>query len=216
MHLLALLVLKKTFWNWLRALGGPGLILLALVDNSAIPLPGSMDALTIVLAASHKQFWWYYALMATVGSLIGGYLTYRLGVKGGKETLEKKISKRRAEKVYRIFDRFGFWSIVIGAVSPPPTPIVPFLLAPGTLHYPVRKFLTALALGRGVRYTLLAYFASNYGHQILHWFGRYYRPLLYILIAGAIVGGLVGLFYWMRYKRQHPGRTRGRQAKRAA
>lgn len=36
MHFLAALVFKKTFWNALRKLGGPGLILLGLVDNSVI------------------------------------------------------------------------------------------------------------------------------------------------------------------------------------
>ena len=58
MHFLAVAVIKKTVWNLVRALGGPGLILLGLADNSAIPLPGSMDALTIVLAASHSEWWW--------------------------------------------------------------------------------------------------------------------------------------------------------------
>ncbi len=119
MHLLAAVVVKKTIWHTLRRLGGPGLIVLGLVDNSAIPLPGSMDALTIVLSAAHKEPWWYYAIMATIGSLIGGYLTYRLGAEGGKETLEKKVSKKRAAKVYSIFERYGFWTVALGAICSP-------------------------------------------------------------------------------------------------
>jgi membrane protein YqaA with SNARE-associated domain len=202
MHLLAAVVFKKTFWNALRKLGGPGLILLGLADNSLIPLPGSMDAFTIVLSAAHRDLWFYYAIMATIGSILGGYLTYRLGAKGGKETLEKKISKRRAEKVYVIFSRYGFWSVSIAAVSPPPVPIVPFLIAAGAMHYPRTKFLSALTLGRSVRYTLLAYFGSIYGRRILHWIGRYYQPALYALIALAVVGGLVSFYFWRRYQRR--------------
>ena len=57
------------------------------------------------------------------------------------------------------------------------------------MHYPRKNFLAALALGRGVRYTLLAYLGTIYGHQILRWLGRYYDPLLYALIAVAVVGG---------------------------
>ncbi len=181
-------------------MGGPGLIALGLVDNSAIPVPGSVDALTIVLAAAHKEPWWYYAIMATVGAIIGGYLTYRLGLTGGKETLEKKISKKHAEKVYSIFERYGFWTVVIGALCPPPVPFVPFLVAAGAMHYPRRNFLCALALGRGARYTALAYLGSIYGRQILHWLGRYYRPLLYTLIALAVAGGLAGLYFWWRHQ----------------
>ena len=206
MHLLAAIVVKKTIWQTLRRLGGPGLILLGLVDNSVIPLPGSMDLLTVVLSAAHKEPWWYYAIMSTIGSIIGGYLTYRLGAKGGKETLEKKISKKRAAKVYSIFERYGFWSVAIGAIAPPPVPFVPFLIAAGAMHYPRRNFLAALALGRGVRYSLLAYLGSIYGRHILRWFGRYYRPVLYVLIALAVVGGAAGLYSWWRYRRQGKNR----------
>lgn len=202
MFLFAAPAVKHTIWHALRRLGGPGLILIGLVDNSVIPVPGGMDVFTILLAMSHKDLWWYYALMATIGSLIGGYMTYRMGAKGGKETLEKKVSKKRAEKVYKIFERYGFWSIAVGALCPPPFPIAPFLLAPGALHYPRGKFLTSLALGRSIRYTLVAYLGSIYGHKVFGWMFRYYRPLMYVVVTLGVVGGLIALYYWRRYK-QH-------------
>ncbi len=176
MHLLAAAVLKKTIWHVVSRLGGPGLIVLGLIDNSLIPLPGSMDAATILLAAAHHEPWWYYAIMATIGGVAGGYLTYRLGVKGGEQTLEKKLSKKNAKRAFRIFERYGFWSVSVSATLPPPMPIVPILIAAGALKYPRNKFLGAVALGRGVRYTLLAYLGHHYGRHILHWFNRYYLP----------------------------------------
>ena len=51
------------------------------------------------------------------------------------------------------------------------------------MHYPRKNFLAALILGRGARYTLLAYLGTIYGRQILRWLGRYYEPLLYALIG---------------------------------
>lgn len=209
MHLLAAFTVTKTFLHWLRTLGGLGLILVGLVDNSAIPVPGSMDVFTILLSAAHKDLWWYYALMATAGSLLGGYLTYRLGMKGGKELLEKRISARRARKVYGIFARYGFWSVAVGAMSPPPVPIVPFLLAAGSMRYSRAKFLGALALGRGIRYSLLAYLGSIYGRQILHWFGRYYLLILYVLIAAIVAGALFGVYLWLRGRKPDAKRTAG-------
>jgi membrane protein YqaA with SNARE-associated domain len=59
-------------------LGGMGCIPLGLLDSSVIPLPGSMGILAIVLSARKKELWLYYALMATIGSVIGGYATYGL------------------------------------------------------------------------------------------------------------------------------------------
>ena len=54
---LAGIVVKKTLRSVLWHLGGLGPILLGLADNSLIPLPGSMDAFTIVLTTARKDLW---------------------------------------------------------------------------------------------------------------------------------------------------------------
>lgn len=203
MPVFASVVLESAFWTWLLRLGGPGLILLGVVDNSAIPLPGSMDLLVIILAAHHRGWWPYYALMATIGAVIGGYLTYRLAEKGGEETLEKKVGKERSEKVYRRFKKHGFATVAIGAMLPPPFPIVPFLLAAGALKYPRKNFIAALGAGRAARFLTVAYLAHLYGKAIIGWVSRYYRPLLYALIALAVLGGIAALVYFKWYRPRH-------------
>jgi membrane protein YqaA with SNARE-associated domain len=207
MHWLAILLLasKKSALRWLIHLGGPGLILLGIADNSIIPMPGSTDAATILLAAHRRDLWIYYAIMATAGAVLGGYLTYRMARKGGKATLEKRLSPRKAKKVYAIFERWGFASVAIPAILPPPFPIVPMLLAAGAMQYPTRKFLTALAVGRGIRFTILAYLGFHYGRHIVRFFAQYYWPVLIVLIAFSVLGGLYGLFeYKRRQKRASP------------
>src|SRR5919108_1165333 len=97
-----------SLWSNLQAWGGLGLIALGLLDNSFVPLPGSMDALTVVLAAAKKTWWPYYALMATAGSIIGGYLTYRLGRKGGEQALERRVTKSKVKKLHAAFEKGGF------------------------------------------------------------------------------------------------------------
>ena len=207
----ALLASKKSAVRWLVHLGGPGLIVLGVIDNSPIPLPGSMDAATILLAAHHRNLWVYYAIMATLGAALGGYLTYRMARKGGKETLEKRLSKRKATKVYAIFERWGFAAVAIPAILPPPFPIVPMLLAAGAMQYPARKFLAALALGRGIRYTILAYLGAHYGRNIVRFFALYYWQTLSVLIAFAVLGGLYGLYeYRRRQKAAGPKTSRAR------
>ncbi|MBZ5645521.1 MAG: hypothetical protein LAO19_22435 [Acidobacteriia bacterium] len=79
--------LERSVRRWIYRLGGIGFIPLGLLDNSLIPVPGSMDLLTIFLSARSEELWPYYAFMATIGSLIGGYVTYRLARKGGKRAL---------------------------------------------------------------------------------------------------------------------------------
>jgi membrane protein YqaA with SNARE-associated domain len=187
--------------RWLQRLGGPGLILLGLADNSVVPMPGSMDVLTIILAASHREWWFYYSFMATLGAVIGGYVTYRIGSKGGKEMLGQKFPRERIEKVYRKFEKRGFWAVTVPAMLPPPVPIVPFLLAAGAMQYSRKKFVGALALGRGVRFAIVGLVAAHYGAAIFHFFSQYYRPALYILIVLAVAGGVSVAFLYIRRRR---------------
>jgi membrane protein YqaA with SNARE-associated domain len=201
--LLALSV-EHSVRHWLFRLGGVGLIVLGLADNSVVPLPGSMDAFTILLSAARREYWWYYAIMATVGAVLGGYITYRLAAKGGKEALEKRIGKNRAEKVYKKFDQGGFLTVLVGAMLPPPFPIVPVLLTAGALQYPRRNFLTALALGRGARFLIGAWLGRTYGTHILGFFRQYYKPVLYGLIGLAVVGGVGALIYYKHWRKTHP------------
>ncbi|MDP9267706.1 MAG: VTT domain-containing protein [Acidobacteriota bacterium] len=192
-------------WLWLLRLGGLGLILLAFVDNSVIPLPGSMDLLTIVLAAHHPEWWWYYAIMATIGGVLGAYPTYRLGRRGGKAALERKLSKEKVERVCAAFEKHGAWAIAIPALIPPPFPLSPFLLAAGGLRLPLRKFFTALAIGRGVRYFLIAWLGAHYRRQLVHFFRAYYQPILWVAIALAVLSALLALGFWLRHRHQQRG-----------
>ena len=199
-NLLIAVLLANPIWTWLHRLGGPGLILLGIADNSLIPLPGSVDVFTIILSAHRREWWPYYAFMATVGALLGGYLTYRLAEKGGEETLEKKVGKQQAEKVYKRFEKRGFITVFIGSILPPPFPMVPFLMAAGVLQYPRRKFLSALAAGRGVRYFALAWVGHVYGKEIIGGLSQYYRPVLYALLSLAALGGICALIYFKWYR----------------
>jgi membrane protein YqaA with SNARE-associated domain len=201
------LVLANKLWTWVRHLGGPGLVLLGIADNSVIPLPGSMDVLTIWLTVHHHSWWWYYAGMATLGSMLGGYITYSMAQHGGKAALERKLSPRRAKKVYRAFERWGFGAIAIPALLPPPFPFVPFLLAAGALQYSRKKFFAALALGRGLRYSILAYLGVIYGRQFLRFFDKNTKPTVVVLISLSAIAGAVALYGYFRLRKSEGGKS---------
>ena len=210
---LGLILAGSGIWRWALRLGAPGLILIGLIDNSVIPIPGGMDIFVILLTSQHREWWVYYALFATAGAVIGGYVTFRLAKKGGKEGLEKKIGKKRAQKVYKKFEKGGFSAIAIGSVLPPPFPLVPVLMAAGVMQYPRKNFLLSLTFGRAVRFFLIAYLGRLYGTAIVGWLGRYYKPFLYVLIALGFLGGIAALVYFKWYRPAHrkpvPAHPRG-------
>jgi membrane protein YqaA with SNARE-associated domain len=189
-------------WTWIQGLGGLGLILLGLADNTPFVSapPGSEDVFLILLSAHHPQWWIYYAFMATVGEVLGGYLGYRLAAKGGRETLEKKVGKPRAEKIYERFEKRGYLTVFTGSILPPPFPFSPVVMAAGVMQYPRKKFLSALLAGRAARFLAVAFLGRVYGQQMISFFSRHYRTLLYVLISVVVIAGIGALVYFVWYR----------------
>jgi membrane protein YqaA with SNARE-associated domain len=197
-HIIAVLLpmAARSMRRWLFHLGGIGLIPLGLLDNSLIPLPGILDAAAIVLSSRQEQLWLYYGLMAAAGSVAGGFVTYRLARKGGKEALDRRFSRRKVNRVCEIFGRWGFAAIAIPALLPPPVPMIPFLLAAGAMQYPPRRFLAALTLGRISRYLILAYFAARYGRQIIALIAKHGHPVVVTILLIVIATASVVFYFW--------------------
>ncbi len=200
--------LSSTVAELARKYGVFAFLAIGLVDQSIIPVPGSMDALVILFVASKPELWWYYALLGALGATVGAFVTYEFAKKGGREALAKRLGEKKAGKAHRVFDRWGFWSIFTGTLLPPPTPIVPFLAVAGVMQYPKSRFLAANASGRLVRFGIVALITKEYGKHIFSFFARYYKPALYSLIALAVVGGVTGLWFYVRLRNRKPENAR--------
>lgn len=208
------IVSASTFWKWIHSLGMPGLIFLGFADNAPfLSAPaGSVDAVVILLAWHNPKWWAYYALMATIGEVIGGYITYLFSEKSGEITLQKKFGKARIAKVYEWFEKRGTGLVVmVGAILPPPFPFTPVLMVAGVMHYPKNKFLASLVVGRSIRFLAMAYLGQKFGQAVIAFFARYYRPALYVLIVLAISGGIAAFVYfkWYRTRTQREAQSQG-------
>ena len=179
--------------RWLLHLGGIGLIPLGVLDSSLVPVPGSMDVATILLSARERHLWFYYAVMATAGSVLGAFITYRLARKGGQEALTKRFPKRKVDKVLKTFERWGFAAIAVPAMLPPPFPLVPFVIAAGAMQYSLGKFLAAMTVGRLVRYTVFAYLGATYGRHILSLFSRHGYTTLLVAVGLGVAALIIVL-----------------------
>jgi membrane protein YqaA with SNARE-associated domain len=205
MRIFSLLMASDLIWKWVHRPGGPGLILLGLWDNAPIlsAPPGSVDVFLIVLSGHHREWWAWYAFMATVGEVLGGYLTYRLAEKGGQQTLVKKVGKPRAETLYKLFEKKGFITVFTGAVLPPPFPFTSVLMAAGIMQYPHKEFFSALTAGRALRFFAMAWLGRIYGQQMIRFFTEHYKTATYFLIALAVAAGIGALVYLKWYRPRH-------------
>ncbi len=156
-----------TFATNLRHLGALGLFFLAILDSSPLPTFGGPDILTAILSASHRNPWYEYAAMATAGSVIGAYITFRLARKAGSAYLESKFKKGKVSKFLKLFKKWGTGTLAASAAIPLPTPTSMFFAAAGASDYPVGKFLIVVAISRAARYSGIALVAAHYGRHFI-------------------------------------------------
>jgi len=102
----------------LRQLGGVGLALLGLL-GSVLPLPGTVELVTILLGARHRDLWWYYGMMATVGTVVGGCIPYLLAWRGGEQLMMRRLSRKQAQTWMERLHRWGFGAILLSRRCPP-------------------------------------------------------------------------------------------------
>jgi membrane protein YqaA with SNARE-associated domain len=171
-------------------LGGLGLFGVALLDSSPIPTFGGLDILTAVLAARHAEPWLYYALIATAGSVIGAYITFKTARKAGASYLERRFGKRKVSKLLDQFQKWGTGALVVSAAIPFPFPTSFFFAAAGVLDYSLGKFIAVVAVCRGIRYATIALVASLYGRNFVRALrnpGHYYGWMIAIGIVLVLV-----------------------------
>jgi membrane protein YqaA with SNARE-associated domain len=152
----------------LRHFGAPGLFLLSILDSTPIPTLGGPDILDMILAAHHADPWYDYAVAATLGSVIGAYLNFRLARGAGSVYLENKFGKQRVAIVLKYFERWGTGILALSSLVPFPFPTSAFFAAAGVLNYPSRRFITVVAVARAGRYFALAALAAYYGRHFIH------------------------------------------------
>ena len=182
----------------LRHLGGLGLFLVAMLDSSPLPTFGGLDILTAVLSARHREPWFYYAAIATIGSVISAYMTFRAARGAGAEYLERRFGKSRVKKLLAQFEKWGTGALVASTAIPFPFPTSFFFAAAGVLKYPLPKFIAVVAVYRAARYATIGVIAALYGRKFIRALGhpgRYYGWAIGILI---LLGGAIGVWAMLR------------------
>jgi membrane protein YqaA with SNARE-associated domain len=156
--------------TWLQksvaVLGGGGLFLVAFFDSSVLSFPFIPDALVIDLSIQRPARMPYYAAMAALGSLAGCIWLYLLAKKGG-EAFFRRRAGGAAERAKRWVQSNAFLSVLIPGILPPPFPFKVFVLAAGVFQVPLRTFVMALLLARGLHYGVEGILAVRYGNAVL-------------------------------------------------
>jgi membrane protein YqaA with SNARE-associated domain len=193
--------------RWLMGFGTLGLFAVSVIDSSIIPLPlpGSTDLLLILLVA-HRANPFLAAFAAISGSLIGGYLTWASGSKGGEAALHRYLPKQVGSRLFGWVEKNGTLALTTAALLPPPFPLMPLLLAVGAFGVSRKKFLVAFGIARTFRYCLIAWLANIYGRTLVRAFRRYLAgwstTILWIYLSLLVAAILFGVWKFRQESRR--------------
>jgi membrane protein DedA with SNARE-associated domain len=158
--------LGNSFSDFISRYGGPAVLLLAIGDSSFISVPEGNDLLIVILSTGKS---WdkmiYFVSMTVVGSVIGCFLLYSVGRKGGRGILKKKFPIKKIERAEKIYNKYGIMAVLIPSILPPPLPFKIFVLSAGVFGLPPFRFLSAVAIGRSIRYSMWGILAVIYGNS---------------------------------------------------
>jgi membrane protein YqaA with SNARE-associated domain len=181
----------RSLASTLRHLGAAGLFILAVLDSTPIPTFGGPDILLAVLAGRHRDIWFEYAGLATLGSVLGAYMTFHLSRKAGEAYLTRKFGAGKAATIERLFHRWGSGALAASAAIPFPFPTSMLFAVAGASSYRTSRFVAIVALCRALRYSAIALCAVYYGRHFLRVLRHPMQYWPWFLVVAVMGAGLV-------------------------
>jgi len=181
---------KQKIVAFAGGIGAPGLFLISFLDSSVLTFPVINDLLLIELAIQNPTRMPFYALAASIGSLLGCVLLFFIAKKGGEAFFHKRAGER-GQAIRQWVVRNGFGGMLVAALLPPPTPFKIFVFAAGVFEVRLISFTSAILLARLLRYFAIGYLAVRYGNQALPYLAAHKLQVFVILVL--VVGASYAL-----------------------
>ena len=199
----SLFSITATRWifRFFRRLGLLGLFLMSTLDSSFLVLPFGNDLLLIALVSANRNSWiWIaYVLVSALGSVVGVLIVDVIMRKAGEKGLERFVSAKRVETLKAKLENKAGITVFIATLIPPPFPFTPVVMTASALQSPRMQLLTAVFLGRLIRFGIEAVLALYFGRQMIAFLNSdVVTYFVYGLIGVAIVLSTLSLLRWLK------------------
>ncbi|MEH6595813.1 MAG: YqaA family protein [Colwellia polaris] len=129
---------------------------LSFAESVFFPIPPDVLLAPMVMAQREKA--WRFAAITTIASVLGGIVGYGLGYLMFEPWIQPIITEfgyqARFDKAMLWFSEWGVWVVFIAGFSPIPYKL--FTVSAGFLSMAFLPFLIASAVGRGMRFFMVA------------------------------------------------------------
>jgi membrane protein YqaA with SNARE-associated domain len=168
--------------------GTLALFLLAFAESSFFPIPP--DVLLIALAVARHQRAFSYALVCSIGSVLGGCFGYLIGWQFmssiGNRIVALYDFSDKWEIIRGLYTQYDAWAVGIAGFTPIPYKV--FTISAGAFEINFAVFLIASAVSRSARFFLVGGLLYLFGPGIRAFIDRYFN-LLAISFTVLLVGG---------------------------
>ena len=166
--------------------------LVSFIESSFFPIPPDVMLIPMVLMNPSRA--WFFALIATVFSVLGGVFGYIIGAFAYEQfaqpilyTLGKEAEMANFSQKY---NEIGLWAVITAGVSPIPFKVITIMSGATNLNFVV--FVCASLVSRGIRFFIVAGLLNFYGHEIKNFIERYLN-WVFMLFVILLIFGFIGL-----------------------
>jgi membrane protein YqaA with SNARE-associated domain len=174
--------------------GAWALFFLAFCESSFFPIPPDLLLIALAVAIPKKSF--RYALVCSVGSVVGGCLGYLIGwqfmAAVGNRIVEFYHLTDKIHYIAGMFQQYDAWAIGIAGFTPIPYKV--FTISAGMFEVNFVVFLLASAVSRSARFFIIAALIYIFGPAIQSFIDRYFN-LLVVTFTALLVAGFIVLKY---------------------
>jgi membrane protein YqaA with SNARE-associated domain len=170
------------------------LFILAFAESSFFPVPP--DVLLIALAIAKPEKALRYALVCSIGSVLGGALGYLIGwhfmVSIGNKIVAFYGLAPKVTYIESLYNQYDAWAVGIAGFTPVPYKV--FTIAAGMFKINFTVFMLASLFSRSMRFFLVGGLIYLFGPKIQVFIDKYFN-----ILAVAFTILLVGSFILIKY-----------------
>lgn len=200
----------RSLYDWVLKLAESkhsltALFFLSLAEASFFPIPP--DALLIALCMGAYKKWFKFAVVCSIGSVIGGVIGYLIGLSAfdliGEKMLSitASISGTDPDQLLQTAQywfsekeiagmKVGAWAVGIAGFTPIPYKV--FTIAAGFFQMSFIPFLVASAISRSLRFFIVAgligILYKKHGEKIKEFIDKYFNSLAIAFVVLLILG----------------------------
>jgi membrane protein YqaA with SNARE-associated domain len=189
--------MMKRIYDWMMQMAGherapQALFWVSFVESSVFPIPP--DVMLIPMVVAQRLRAWWYATIATVGSVIGGVAGYAIGYflfeLIGQPILRFYGHASGFQEFSEQFNTWGVPIIIMKGWTPFPYKVLTILA--GATHMNIFAFIGASIVARAMRFYLVAALFYWYGAPIRAFVERW-LSLVTTVFAVLLIGGFVAI-----------------------